>query len=132
MTTAGGCRSRRARFMALNPCRHEAPCPRLKMLVSLASSAALRLSSTRQSHMANLSSTLQGRPTRRLPRWELRGKRVIHSAERVAVWLALNRREVTEQATQADFDALKGHFDDGQIVEIVASIVLVRLPQPME
>ena len=38
--------------------------------------------------------------------------------------LALKAAKQPNEATQADFDALKEHFDDGQIVEIVASIAL--------
>ena len=45
-------------------------------------------------------------------------------AERAAVRLALKAAKQPNEATQADFDALKEHFDDGQIVEIVASIAL--------
>ncbi len=45
-------------------------------------------------------------------------------AERAAIGLALKAGAVPNEAAQADFDALKKHYNDEQIVEIVASIAL--------
>ena len=94
-----------------------------KMLVSLASSYASGCLYC-QSHMANLSSIYKGVRREDCRAVELRGKRVIHPGRARRRPAGAESREATEQATQADFDALKEHFDDGQIVEIVASIAL--------
>jgi len=46
------------------------------------------------------------------------------AAERAALRLGHRAALVPGEATRADFDALREHFDDGQIVEIVATIAL--------
>ena len=43
-------------------------------------------------------------------------------AERAALRLGYHAALVPNEATAADFDELKRHFDEGQIVEIVATI----------
>ncbi len=45
-------------------------------------------------------------------------------AERAAIRLGFKAGRQPNEAGPADFDALKAHYDDGQIVEIVAAIAL--------
>ena len=84
----------------------------LKMLVSLIASQA---SGCRycQAHMANLSSIYKSSDDKIRAVWEFETSDLFSDAERAAL-----------RVEAADFDELKKHFDDGQIVEIVASIAL--------
>ncbi|MCA8893836.1 MAG: hypothetical protein KDA48_01145, partial [Amphiplicatus sp.] len=45
-------------------------------------------------------------------------------AERAALDLAYKAAQLPNAATQKEFDRLAEHFDEGQIVELVASIAL--------
>ena len=95
----------------------------LKMLVSLASSMA---SGCRycQSHMSNLSSIYQVPDEKIAAVWEMDSSDLFSAAERAALRLAIKAGMVPNEASEEDFDELKKYFDEGQIVEIMASIAL--------
>ncbi len=95
----------------------------LKMLVSLIASQAVGCRYC-ESHMANLSSIYSASDARIAAVWEFETSELFSAAERAALRLALHAALVPNQATQADFDAAAEHFDDGQIVEIVAAASL--------
>ncbi len=67
--------------------------------------------------MTNLSSLYQASDAKIAALWNFEGSNLFNDAERAAIRLAL-------KAGEADFDVLKKHYDDDQIVEIVASIAL--------
>ncbi len=98
----------------------------LKMLVSLASSMA---SGCRycQSHMATLSSIYNVPDDKISAIWEFETSPLFDDAERAAIALAIKAVGLPNDASQEDFDELAKHFDDGEIVEIVASIALFGL-----
>ncbi|MES2940611.1 MAG: carboxymuconolactone decarboxylase family protein [Pseudomonadota bacterium] len=112
-------------FMALNQAvLYEGTVPReTKMLVSLASSYAAGCLYC-QSHMANLSSIYQASDEKVAALWNFEDSPLFTPAERAAIRLALKAGRQPNEASQGDFDELKKHYDDGQIVEIVASIAL--------
>ena len=112
-------------FMALNQAvLYEGTVPaETKMLVSLASSYAAGCRYC-QSHMTNLSSIYQASDEKIAALWNFEQSDLYSPAERAAVALALKAGGLPNEASQADFDELKKHYDDGQIVEIVASIAL--------
>ena len=95
----------------------------LKMLVSLVTSQA---SGCRycQAHMANLASIYQASDEKIRALWDFETSPLFSDAERAAIRLGYHAALVPNEATEADFDALKRHFDDGQIVEIVGTISL--------
>ena len=95
----------------------------LKMLVSLASSMAAGCRYC-QSHMSNLSSIYQVPDEKIAAVWEMDSSNLFSAAERAALRLAIKAGMVPNQASTEDFDELKKYFDDGQIVEIMASIAL--------
>jgi len=95
----------------------------LKMLVSLIASQAAGCRYC-QAHMANLSSIYKASDKKIAAVWEFDSSDLFSDAERAALRLAVNASLIPNQATQEDFDALAKHFDDGQIVELVASISL--------
>lgn len=112
-------------FMALNQAvLYEGTVPEAtKMLVSLASSLA---SGCRycQSHMANLSAIYQVSDEKIAALLDCESSDLFSEAERAAVALALKAGGLPNEAGPADFDRLAEHYDEGQIVEIVASIAL--------
>lgn len=112
-------------FMALNQAvLYEGTVPQeTKMLVSLAASYASGCLYC-QSHMANLSSIYQAPDEKIAALWNFEESDLFSPAERAAIALAFKAARQPNEATQADFDALKKHYDDGEIVEIVASISL--------
>ncbi|MDQ6630001.1 MAG: carboxymuconolactone decarboxylase family protein [Pseudomonadota bacterium] len=95
----------------------------LKMLVSLVTSQA---SGCRycQAHMTNLASIYRASDEKIRAVWEFETSPLFSAAERAALRLGYHAALVPNEATQADFEELKKHFDDGQIVEIVATIAL--------
>lgn len=95
----------------------------LKMLVSLIASQAAGCRYC-QAHMANLSSVYKASDKKIAAVWEFEDSELFSAAERAALRLALNASVVPNQATQQDFDELGKHFDEGQIVELVASVAL--------
>jgi uncharacterized peroxidase-related enzyme len=112
-------------FMALNQAvLYEGTVPQeTKMLVSLACSYASGCLYC-QSHMANLSSIYKAPDEKIAALWDFERSELFTPAERAAISLAFKAGRQPNEATQADFDELKKHYDDGQIVEIVASIAL--------
>ncbi|MBT8447267.1 MAG: carboxymuconolactone decarboxylase family protein [Gammaproteobacteria bacterium] len=95
----------------------------LKMLVSLIASQAAGCRYC-ESHMANLSSIYAASDQKIAAVWEFETSPLFSAAERAALRLALHAALLPNQATQDDFDAVAEHFDDGQIVEIVAAVAL--------
>jgi uncharacterized peroxidase-related enzyme len=95
----------------------------LKMLVSLVTSQA---SGCRycQAHMTNLASVYRASDEKIRAVWEFETSPLFSPAERAALRLGYAAALVPNEATAADFDELKRHFDEGQIVEIVATIAL--------
>lgn len=95
----------------------------LKMLVSLAASMAAGCRYC-QSHMANLSSVFKATDDKIAAVWEFESSDLFSDAERAAIALAIKAGNLPNDVSQADFDELAQFFDEGQIVEIVASIAL--------
>jgi len=95
----------------------------LKMLVSLIASQAAGCRYC-QAHMANLSSIYHASDQKIAAVWEFQDNDIFSAAERAALTLAFNASLVPNQATQEDFDELSKYFDDGQVVELVATIGL--------
>lgn len=112
-------------FMALNQAvLYEGTVPEeTKMLVSLASSYAAGCRYC-QSHMANLSSLYRASDAKIAALWNFDKSELFSEAERAAIGLALKAGGLPNTVSEADFDALSKHYDEGQIVEIVASIAL--------
>ncbi|MEE8495294.1 MAG: carboxymuconolactone decarboxylase family protein, partial [Xanthomonadales bacterium] len=95
----------------------------LKMLVSLIASQAAGCRYC-QAHMANLSSIYKASDQKITAVWEFENSALFSAAERAALRLAVNASLLPNQVTQEDFDELARYFDEGQIVELVASIAL--------
>ncbi len=95
----------------------------LKMLVSLITSQATGCRYC-QAHMANLSSIYKASDAKIQAVWEFQTSELFSDAERAALTVAYKGALVPNQATEEDFDNLKKHFDDDQVVEIVAAISL--------
>ena len=95
----------------------------LKMLVSLITSQASGCLYC-QAHMTNLSSLYSASDEKIRAVWAFETSALFSAAERAALRLAYHAALVPNEASAADFDELKRHFDDGQIVEIVATIAL--------
>jgi len=95
----------------------------LKMLVSLVTSQA---SGCRycQAHMTNLASIYQASDEKIRAVWDFETSQLFSPAERAALRLGYRAALVPNEAAVEDFDELKKHFNDGQIVEIVATIAL--------
>jgi uncharacterized peroxidase-related enzyme len=95
----------------------------LKMLVSLVASQA---SGCRycQAHMANLAGIYRASDARIAAVWDYERSGLFSAAEKAALRLAHRAALVPNEASDDDFKELKRHFDDGQIVEIVATIAL--------
>lgn len=95
----------------------------LKMLVSLIASQAAGCLYC-QAHMANLSSIYQASGKKIAAVWEFETSDLFNQAEKAALRLAMKASISPNQAAQEDFDELSKHFDEGQIVELVASVAL--------
>ncbi len=95
----------------------------LKMLVSLVTSQA---SGCRycQAHMTNLASIYTASDEKIRAVWSFETSALFSPAERAALRLGYHSALVPNEATADDFDELRKHFDEGQIVEIVATIAL--------
>lgn len=95
----------------------------LKMLVSLVTSQA---SGCRycQAHMTNLASIYKASDEKIRAVWAFETSALFTPAERAALRLGYHAALVPNEASEADFAELKKHFDEGQIVEIVATIAL--------
>ena len=112
-------------FMALNQAvLYEGTVPEeTKMLVSLACSYTAGCLYC-QSHMTNLASIYKASDEKIAALWDFENSTIFNDAERAAIRLALKAGAVPNEASGADFDELKKHYTDEQIVEIVASIAL--------
>jgi uncharacterized peroxidase-related enzyme len=95
----------------------------LKMLVSLVASQAAGCLYC-QAHMANLSSIFEASGEKIAAVWEFETSDLFSDAERAALSLAMKASIIPNQAEQEDFDELAKYFDEGQIVELVASVAL--------
>jgi uncharacterized peroxidase-related enzyme len=95
----------------------------LKMLVSLIASQAAGCRYC-QAHMANLASIYQGSGDKIAAVWEYQTSPLFSDAERAALNLAFKASIVPNEADEEDFARVRQHFDEDQIVEIVASIAL--------
>lgn len=112
-------------FMDLNQAvLYEGTVPsELKMLVSLVASQAAGCRYC-QAHMANLSSVYAASDARIQAVWDYATSALFSDAERAALRIAHHGSLVPNASTAEDFAELKRHFDEGQIVEIVATIAL--------
>lgn len=112
-------------FMALNQAvLYEGTVPtETKMLASLASSLASGCLYC-QSHMANLSSLYQASDEKIAALAGFEDSALFTPAERAVLRVAFKAGRVPNEVTADDIEELKKHWDEGQIVEIVASIAL--------
>lgn len=112
-------------FMELNRAvLYEGTVPEeLKMLVSLIASQAAGCRYC-QAHMANLSSIYRASDEKIRAVWSFETSELFTAAERAALRLAFKASVVPNETSAEDFAELRRYFNDGQIVEIVASIAL--------
>ena len=95
----------------------------LKMLISLVTSAATGCRYC-QSHMTNLSSVYGASDEKIQAVWSYQTSPLFSDGERAALDLAFHAAQVPNLVTEAHFDAVKQHFNEAEIVEIVAAISL--------
>ena len=95
----------------------------LKMLVSLVASQAAGCRYC-QAHMANLAKIYAASEEKIARVWEFETAECFSDAERAALRLAYKGALAPAEATPDDFAAVYKHFDEGQVVEIVASVAL--------
>lgn len=95
----------------------------LKMLVSLIASQAAGCRYC-QAHMANLSSIYKASDAKIQAVWEFQTSPLFSDAERAALNVAYKGAILPNAVEKADMDALKRHFSEAEIVEIVATIAL--------
>lgn len=95
----------------------------LKMLVSLIASqvAGCRYC---QAHMANLSKIYQASEEKISQVWNYEKSDLFTDAEKAALRLAYHGAMSPSQSSQEHFDELNKHYDENEIVEIVATISL--------
>ena len=93
------------------------------MLVSLVASQAAGCRYC-QAHMANLSKIYKASEEKIGQVWEFETSDLFSDAERAALRLAYHGALAPAEATQEHFDEAYEYFDEGQVVEIVASIAL--------
>ncbi|GIX17472.1 MAG: hypothetical protein KatS3mg119_1658 [Rhodothalassiaceae bacterium] len=112
-------------FMDLNQAvLYEGTVPEeLKMLVSLVASQAAGCRYC-QAHMANLARIYQASAEKIAAVWEYATSPLFTDAERAALRLAHKAALQPNLAEASDFDELRRHFSDDEIVEIVATIAL--------
>jgi len=95
----------------------------LKMMVSLMSSFATGCLYC-QSHMANLSHIYNVSKEKIDTMMDFEQSEHFTDAERAALDFAYKAAQVPNGVTQSEYDRLAIHFDENQIVEIIASIAL--------
>jgi len=95
----------------------------LKMLISLIASQAAGCQYC-QAHMANLSKIYSASKEKIAAVWEFQTSPLFTDAERAALNLAYKGALVPNETNAEDFEEVKKYFDEGQIVEIVASLAL--------
>lgn len=114
-----------AAFMALNQAvLYEGTVPEaLKMMIALMTSMATGCRYC-QGHMANLSHVYEVPDEKIAAIWDCETSPLFTPAERAALVLAREAAGVPNMAGAAHFDALKEHFSEAEIVEIVGAIAL--------
>lgn len=95
----------------------------LKMLVSLIASQAAGCRYC-QAHMANLSKIYDASAEKIARVWEFESAECFNEAEKAALRLAYKGALSPAQATGDDFAEVYKHFDESEVVEIVAAIAL--------
>jgi len=112
-------------FMALNQAvlYQGSVSEELKMLVSLIASQAAGCRYC-QAHMANLSHIYQASAEKIAAVWEFATSPLFSAAERAALSLAFKASILPNEADEAEIAAVREHFNDDEVVEIVASIAL--------
>ena len=95
----------------------------LKMLVSLIASQAAGCRYC-QAHMANLSKIYNASKEKIAMVWDFESCNLFSDAEKAALRLAYYGAMSPSQASQEHFDEIYKYFDEGQVVEIVASFSL--------
>lgn len=95
----------------------------LKMLLTLVRSLA---SGCRycQSHMSNLSTRFGASDEKIQALWNYEESDLFTDAERAAISVAFKAGSLPNEVDKEDIDELAKHFDEGQIIEIVACICL--------
>jgi len=97
--------------------------PELKMLVSLIASQAAGCRYC-QAHMANLSKIYRASADKIAAVWDFESSDLFSGAERAALRLACHGAMAPGEASASDFEDAYRYFDEGQVVEIVASVAL--------
>lgn len=112
-------------FMALNQAViYEGDVPEaLKMMIALMTSMATGCLYC-QGHMANLSHVYEVDDEKINSVWECETSDLFTDAERAALVLAREAASVPNTAQSENFDELKKHFNEAEIVEIVGTIAL--------
>ena len=112
-------------FMQLNQAiLYEGTVPeQLKMMIALITSAVSGCLYC-QSHMTNLSAVYGAEDEKIQAVWEYETSPLFNDAERAALRLAYHAALVPNAVTDEHFAEVKKHFNDTEIVEIVASISL--------
>jgi len=95
----------------------------LKELVALVASTAAGCRYC-QAHTASNATRLGADDARIANVWSYETSDLFSDAERAALRLSHHAALVPNQATEEDFAELRRHFDDGEIVEIVAIVAL--------
>jgi uncharacterized peroxidase-related enzyme len=97
--------------------------PELKELVALVASTAAGCRYC-QAHTAS-NATRKGAHAEKIAQvWSYESSDLFSEAERAALRLAHHAALVPNAATDEDFEELRGHFDDGEIVELMTVISL--------
>lgn len=112
-------------FMRLNQAvLYEGTVPEaLKMMVAYMSSSAAGCRYC-QGHMANLSSVYGVSDEKIAAIWQFETSDHFTDAEKAALRLAFHAGQVPNTVEAEHFEALKRHFSESEIVEIVASVAL--------
>lgn len=98
--------------------------PVLKRLVAMAVSAAVGCRYC-QAHTAHGAAKMAGADAAKVEAlWDYQSSPLFSDAERAAIDLALAAGQQPNAATDAHFEAMRAHFSERQIVEIVAMISL--------
>jgi uncharacterized peroxidase-related enzyme len=97
--------------------------PQLKEMIALVASTAAGCRYC-QAHTASNAARVGSQATKIAHVWDYETSEPFTDAERAALRLAHHAALVPNQATDTDFAEVRGHFDDGEIVEIVAMIAL--------
>jgi uncharacterized peroxidase-related enzyme len=98
--------------------------PALKQLVAVMASRGAECRYC-QAHTAHVAREHRGVPADKLAAlWSFETDPVFDDAERAALRLAFGAGQVPNAVTDADFEALRAHFDDDAVAEIVGVVAL--------